>query len=296
MRVKILGSVIGTAAILLVSGSASAGLVPALETDITVNDGIANSSHWTSDDDRTYTVLGVGEKDVLEDNETEFNAAPGQQWDLEMFNLSGQKLTAFGGFDGFATDAGYHSGSTDYGAGDIFIATPGTPSAPQAYNYVFDMHYGTGGYDIYDISDMALTNSAYFEMTTYVGESNPYRLLDLDTAILKGSGSYEYYSGLTDAQAGEMTGETGNDHYAVTIDLMDLFAALDSVSAADPSYQTSFIAHLTMSCGNDTLMGAGDFHGGDHPVPEPATMLLFGTGLVGLAAIGRKKNAFRKKA
>ncbi len=44
-------------------------------------------------------------------------------------------------------------------------------------------------------------------------------------------------------------------------------------------------AHWTMSCGNDTVNGNFDVA----PVPEPATMLLFGTGLVGLAGRLRRK-------
>jgi len=40
--------------------------------------------------------------------------------------------------------------------------------------------------------------------------------------------------------------------------------------------------HWGMMCGNDVIEGSA-------PVPEPATMLLLGVGLCGLAFVGRKK-------
>jgi uncharacterized protein (DUF111 family) len=39
-----------------------------------------------------------------------------------------------------------------------------------------------------------------------------------------------------------------------------------------------------MKCGNDNLMGHGTT-----PVPEPATMLLLGVGVMGLGVLSRKK-------
>lgn len=41
--------------------------------------------------------------------------------------------------------------------------------------------------------------------------------------------------------------------------------------------------HWGMTCGNDVIEGVGT-------VPEPATMILFGTGILGLAGISRRKN------
>jgi hypothetical protein len=48
--------------------------------------------------------------------------------------------------------------------------------------------------------------------------------------------------------------------------------------------------HWTMSCGNDAINVHGDL---DNPVPEPATVVLLGTGLLGFGLAALRRKAFR---
>lgn len=73
----------------------------------------------------------------------------------------------------------------------------------------------------------------------------------------------------------------GSFYRIVELDLSQI-AGLDLLTGLTLS------AHWTMSCGNDAINGTAALA----PVPEPASMLLFGTGFVGLLGMARKK---RKK-
>lgn len=208
-----------------------------------------------------------------EDNEVEPNCVASQSWDMEAFFLKGNTLTAVSGFNPVG---GYENTLP----GDIFIDVTGDitygPAAngtgyynhtvSNSFGYDYVISFSAGTYSVYSLDSDAQVKSVYYAQNQ---ESNAWRYISGGEALEGFQNlSYEYLSGLTD----EETGLMGGIHYALSVDLSFLAAG------------TIFTCHDTMQCGNDNLMGRGT----TAPVPEPATIFIFGLGLVGLSSYMRR--------
>lgn len=94
-----------------------------------------------------------------------------------------------------------------------------------------------------------------------------------DTGILKGAAS-AYESGFEATTDPIKSGDFRSYYQWASFNLADLGLSIENHQGIG--------AHWTMSCGNDVVEGFA-------PIHEPTTMLLFGTGIAGLASIGRRK-------
>lgn len=226
---------------------------------------------------------GTGWHGAQEDQEVEPGDVPGQNWDLEGFFLNGSKLTMVGGFD-FIGGVDTRIGTIV--SGDIFIDINGdaqygtalngsgggyaTVDKTYGYDYVLDLDFDddTGySYDVYELTD-ASTVTVYYSQNE---ESNPWRYAGGGTKLIENA-AISYYTGLSDSEAADLE---GGSHNALTVDI----GFLGGIIPGD-----EFIAHFTIGCGNDNLMGKGTA-----PVPEPTTILLSGLGLLGMGFFLRRR-------
>jgi len=203
-----------------------------------------------------------------EDEEVEPKAQIGQQWDLEGFFLSDgtdpsvqdNELAMVGGFN-------FVTGQGGIASGDIFIDTD---MKNGYYEYVMDLDFSTFEYTVYESTE----ESKIGYITP--NKAGPKETKKSPWTYKKGTGSaVSGYQGLALNYLSSGVGGNlkGSWHNVATVNLSFLGG------------NTDFQVLNTMQCGNDIMYGGGT---STAAVPEPATIFLLGSGLLGLFGFRKK--------
>ena len=86
----------------------------------------------------------------------------------------------------------------------------------------------------------------------------------------------------------ELAGGQGHGDYVFALDAAQA-ALLQAAFEADPNLRLGLFARTSDDTGSFTNFKLGEGPANPDPIPEPATMILFGTGIAGLAARARRR-------
>lgn len=199
-------------------------------------------------------------KNKKEDTEVEPGATTGQKWDIEGFYLNdSNNLSLVGGFD-------FVNGESWVNSGDIFIDT----NDDQSYwEYIIKLDFQNGTYVNYENDGTITYNKTH---------NGPSQTAGLDWTYKGGGIELNTFdmSYITNMSNNEVGGKLkGGKHNIVGVDLSFLGS------------DTAFNVFYTLECGNDTVVGSGNTA---TAVPEPITILLIGSGLLGFLGYRRNTN------
>lgn len=246
----------------------------AASSAMAVLEGFNNITIW----DEAYGP-GPNGNTQLEDQETDYEATFGQQWDMEAFMYDGGSQIAMVG--GFNMDDGFGG----FRSGDIFIDLDGDATIPASYptldatygyEYVLDVNWATT--QTYKVIDLTSGGPVVLSVSAFASQhgADPVRYVSGGTT-LAGTGNLYYSEGYSDAQ----TGFTGGSHNVALFDLSEVGGLWSSISSGG-SIKSGVTFHFTQECGNDILVG-------HVAVPDGGlTVGLMGMALVGLGLVSRK--------
>ena len=238
--------------------------------DVGVNTATNNLAFYGSPGGATWSVMGAGFTDVstFDNNHVGFSTAAITSlnvagWGVAqyetMFDWALDTWAAASGFSnlGQVADGGVNVGAAEPagGLGDIRIAAWGNPNAitlAEAWNPGNEAIFGAGG---------SIAGDAHFDVGwTWVDNG----------ADITGNGVFD----LSTVVLHEFGHSLGLGHSGVAGSLMD------------PIYQGG---HRWLHA--DDIAGIQAIYGGgvDDPIPEPGTLVLFGTGLLGAAGFVRRR-------